>query len=97
MNDAPLMEAYAELRTLAEAEHIPPGVKSALFRLSECQTKLFTTVCLQESAFGAADGSIQLEPSNLLRELITALKALDWPKVLVFVHECTSPLASQPA
>jgi len=91
MNDAPLMEAYAELRALAEADHVPPGVQSALFRLSECQTKLFTMVCVQELAFGAADGCIRLEPSNFLRELIKALSALDWPRVLLLVHDATSP------
>jgi hypothetical protein len=64
MNDAPLMEAYAELRSIADAEHVPPRVKSALLGLSKCQTKLFCTVCVDGLAVRAPDGGIRLEPSD---------------------------------
>jgi hypothetical protein len=92
INDAPLMRAYEELRTLADAEHVPPRIKCALVRLSDCHNKLFVTVFVQESALGAADGCIRFEPSDLLGELILALTALDWPQVMVLVHgACSAP------
>jgi hypothetical protein len=33
---------------------------------------------------------LRLEPSNFLCELLTALRAFEWPKVLVLVHGATS-------
>jgi hypothetical protein len=33
---------------------------------------------------------LRLEPSNLLRELLAALRALEWPRVLVLVHDALS-------
>jgi hypothetical protein len=92
LNETPLMEAYERLRTLAYAQHVPPWIKDALFGLSDCQHKLFVTVFVQESALGAADGYIRFEPSNFLSELILAITALDWPRVMVLIHEATSDL-----
>ena len=97
------MEAYAELRALSEAEHVPPWVKSTLLGLSEHQTKLFVTVPDRSSdrspgftgARTADRESIRLEPSNFLRELLAACRALEWPKVLVLVHSL-SPLEVTP-
>jgi hypothetical protein len=89
VNDALLMAAFAKLRCLLEADHVPKGVKLALPRLSECQTKLFCTHFHGSgtSATGATDGGIGFEPSNFLKELLTAADAFDWPKVLILVHD----------
>ena len=88
MNDASLMAAYTELRSLLDADHVPEGVKLALPRLSECQSKLFCTYFhgLGTSTTGAADGGIGFEPSDFLKELLTAAGALDWPRVFVLIH-----------
>jgi hypothetical protein len=94
MNEAPLMAAYDELRFLANAEHVPPGIKSALLGLSECQTKLFCTVFVGGLTLGTADETIRLEPSNLLSELILAMTALDWPQVMILVHKAHSTPAA---
>lgn len=90
MNVAPLFEAYAELRALVEADHVPVGVKEAALRLSECQKKLFVTVFVVDLAEGTTDGTIRFEPSNCLLELLAAANALDWPLFVVLVHDALS-------
>jgi hypothetical protein len=113
MNDAPLMEAYEELRTLLAHPSVPERVVSACMGLSQFQTKLFCTVPDRTGPYrtvpdgyragdwskgfedtGALDGDgwgLRLEPSNFLRELLAALRAFEWPKVLVLIHETCSP------
>src|SRR5262249_942138 len=93
----------AVLRLLGNADHVPPGVKAALLRLSECQTKLFCTVPESPGARDRSRGvqdtgaldldvhGLRLEPSNFLCELLAALRALEWPRVLVLVHGVVSP------
>ena len=98
MNDAPLMKAYSELSGLVEAEHTPPWIKAACFSLSNQQSKLFSTV---PDGYGAADWAkpvddagtldadvfgLRLEPSKFLSELLAALRASEWPRVLVLIH-----------
>jgi hypothetical protein len=109
MNDAPLMEAYAELRALLADPLVPEGVVSACLRLSECQTKLFCSVPEGLRAGDRTDGAndtrtfdvdagvLRLEPSNFLCELLAALRAFEWPRVLVLVHEATSPVEAFPS
>lgn len=103
MNDAPLMAAYAELRALLADPNVPEGVTAACFRLSECQTKLFCTVPDGYRAeerpkrveyAGTFDGKVwglRFEPSNFLCELLAALRASEWPRVLVLVHDVLPP------
>ena len=102
MNDAPLMTAYEELRTLLADPRCPENVSAACLGLSECQTKLFCTVpdgyrtgdwaktIGDAGAFNIDGWPLRLEPSNFLRELLAALRALEWPRVLILVHEATS-------
>src|ERR1700722_6367353 len=99
MNDKPLMDAYAELRALLSRPEVPEGVCAACLCLSNFQTKLF---CSVSDSYRTKNGSgwvehagtphlgMLLEPSNFLRELLSALRALDWPRVLVLVHDATS-------
>lgn len=95
LNDAPLQEAYAELRALLARPEVPERVYTACLGLSEVQTKLFCSVSdsyrtedgtemVQDA--GALNLGMRLEPSNFLRELLAALRAFDWPKVLSAVH-----------
>ena len=98
INDAPLMQAYEELRALLADPCVPEGVISACLRLSECQTKLFCTHVdghrARDRAGGTESGALgktlRLEPSNLLSELLAALRAFEWPRVLVLVHSACS-------
>lgn len=98
MNDAPLQNAYAELRTLLGQPTVPEGVQSTCLRLSKVQTKLFCTV---QEPLRASDGAapvhnagtlngdgygLRLEPSNFLCELLAAIRASEWPRVIVLVH-----------
>jgi hypothetical protein len=81
MDDAPLMEAYAELRALLANPSVPEGVVSACRGLSECQTKLYCVVPEGSGAGNRTKGvedagafnldvrGLRLEPSNFLREL----------------------------
>lgn len=98
MNSAPLMEAYEELRTLLAGPDVPEHVVTACLGLSKCQTKLFCTVpegyrtgdwarCANDAGASNRDAwALRLEPSNFLRELLAALRAFEWPRVLVLVH-----------
>jgi hypothetical protein len=95
MNDAPYREKATELLTLLEAGHVPPRVKLAVPRLSECHSKLFCMVGEAYFAVGASNLSPGLHPSNLLCELVEATRALDWPKVLILVHNATSDEGSK--
>lgn len=102
MNDAPLVKAYEELRALLANPSVPEGVVSACLGLSEHQTKLFTTV---PEAYGTEDRprliknagtldrkcwGLRLEPSNFFCELLTTLRAFEWPRVMVLIHEAIS-------
>jgi hypothetical protein len=96
MNDAPLMAAYAELRSLLADPRCPEGVYAACLRLSDIQTKLFCSVSdsyrTEDGAkrvenAGALNLGMRLEPSNFLRKLLAALRAFEWPRVLVLVHD----------
>jgi|SRR5277367_1195985 len=102
MNDAPLMEAYAELRFLLANPSVPEGVVAACRGLSQHQTKLFCTVpegyrtgdwAKRVENAGAFDGDgwgLRLEPSYLLSELIAALRAFEWPRVFVLIQDAIS-------
>jgi hypothetical protein len=103
MDDAPLLSAYAELRSALANPECPEGVKSACLSLSKFQQKLFCTVpdggwagdWADTDNAGTFDRNVmalglRLEPSNFLRELLTALRALEWPRVLVLIHDATS-------
>lgn len=90
MNDAPYREKAAELLALLEGEHVPPGIKLAVPRLSEVHSKLFVMVGEPSPALRADYLAPGIYPSNLLCELVEALRALEWPKVVVLVHEATS-------
>ena len=106
LNDATLMVAYAELRELVDADHTPPRVKAACLGLGKHETKLFCTVLESNRAKDGAepiddartpDGQgevivgLRLEPPNFLLELLAALRALEWPKVLVLIHGLKPP------
>ena len=99
MNDASLMAAYAELRSILARPDVPEGVYAACLRLSDIQTKLFCSVsdsyrtgygteCVQDA--GALNLGMRLEPSNFLCELLAAMRALEWPKVFILVHDAIS-------
>lgn len=99
MNDASLMLAYEELRSLLARPDVPKGVYTACLCLSDFQTKLFCSVSdsyrTQHGTewieyAGTPDAGMRLEPSNFLRELLAALRALEWPRVLVLVHGAIS-------
>jgi hypothetical protein len=104
------MAAYAELRELVGADHTPPRVKATCLGLSQHQTKLFCTVLESNGAKDGAepiddartpDGQgevivgLRLEPSNFLLELLAAMRALEWPKVLVLIHGLTPPAGNE--
>jgi hypothetical protein len=109
MNDAPLMEAYAELRALLHNPCIPEGVTQACLSLSQHQTKLFCTVpdgypTLDWAELAAPSEALDLnvwglclEPSNFLCELIAALRTSEWPRVLILIHDATSDLTDRTA
>jgi hypothetical protein len=96
MRDEALQQAYQELRALLDDPRCPERVKLACLRLSDVQIQLFCSVSDTyrtglgtvgpENHSGASDLGMRLEPSNFLRELLAALRAFDWPKVLSSVH-----------
>jgi hypothetical protein len=97
--NAPLITALQELGALLSDPGVPPGVVLAASSLSECQTKLFGTHHEGHGATDGAksiddswtlDGSLRLEPSDLLCELLAAFRAFEWPKVLVLIHQASS-------
>jgi DprA-like N-terminal HHH domain len=87
LNDAPYRQKATELLTLLEADHVPPWVKLMVPRLSECHNKLFVQIGEPDRARRANDPLPGIYPSNLLCELVEAIRALDWPKVRILVHD----------
>lgn len=79
------------LRRIVETEHVPPGVMSALLGLSQRQKELFCWVGVPDAAVGAPRFLPGLYASDFFNELLFALKALDWPKVLILIHGNSSP------
>jgi hypothetical protein len=89
----------AELRALLASPRLLVGVISACFRLTEDQTKIGCAVIERpgtgdganriknSGTFNFDDGSLRLEPSNLLCELLAALRALEWPQVPILVQD----------
>jgi hypothetical protein len=89
-------EKSEELIRLINADHVPPGIKSAVSRFSECQTKLFCWMVKVEPAFGATEHHSSFEASNFLCELVEAARAFDWPRVIRAIHrECPSVCVSE--
>jgi hypothetical protein len=98
IDDAALQQADAELRSLLARPDVPEEVLSACLSLSECQHKLFLSMpngyrtgdwskLVDDAGTFNRDGwPLRLEPSNLLRELIAALRAFEWPKVLILIE-----------
>lgn len=97
MRDSSLVAALRELGVKLSADHVPHGVKGAVARLSQSQSKLFTTVIVPETALGAGDGFLSVEPSDLLLKLMEAADALDWPKFMVLVHKACPEVAVSPS
>lgn len=95
LNDASLLAALRELGDRLSAVDVPERVVETIPRLSDCQTKLFTTVVVQGAAtvLGAADGIMRLEPSDLLLEMLAAVRASEWPRFIVLVHGAVSDLS----
>jgi hypothetical protein len=87
LNDRPYIDKATELLTLLEADHVPPWVKFLVPRLSQCHNKLFVMIVQRGTAFGTDSQPPGLYPSNLLCELVEAVRALEWPKVRVLVHD----------
>jgi hypothetical protein len=94
LNDQPYREKTAELLRLLDADHVPPRIKSAVPCLSQCHSKLFVMVCEPSPAIGTPHLSPGIYPYNLLCELVEAIRALEWPKVLVLVHRALSDKGS---
>jgi hypothetical protein len=90
LNDHPYREKVAELSRLLDSDHVPPGVKLAVPSLSKCHNKLFVMVSKPSPALRADYLEPGIYPSDLLCKLVEAIQALEWPKVLVLVHEATS-------
>lgn len=87
MKQPDFYERLEELRRLIDAEHVPPWVKAASFRLSDLQKKLFHFVGDAQTAVGTSHLAPGLHASNFLCELIKAYRALDWPKIIVLIHD----------
>ena len=88
--DLSYREKASELLGLLEADHVPPWVKLTVPRLSEVHSKLFVMVGKPSGAIGTDHPIPGLYPSNLLCELVEAIRALEWPKVRVLVHGALS-------
>lgn len=86
VNDHLYIEKATELLTLLEADHVPPWIKLLVPRLSECDRKLFVMVMQSDLALGTDSQPPGLYPSNLLCELVEAVRAFEWPKVRILVH-----------
>lgn len=81
------IEKLEELRLLLQSDHIPPRVKSACLCLSKDQKKLFAWVPEIDGTSGTPALLPGLHASDFLCELLKALRALDWPQVIVLVHD----------
>lgn len=80
------LEKLGELRRLLQTHHVPSRVKDACLCLSERQKELFVWVAEVGPALGASRRPSGLYATDLLSELIEAIRALDWPKVVVLIH-----------
>lgn len=92
--DRPYREKATELLELLEADHVPPRIKEAVPRLSEFHDKLFVMVCEPSVALRADYLRPGIYPSNLLCELVEAIRALEWPMVMALVSGVTGHAAS---
>jgi hypothetical protein len=92
MNDAPLLSALRELGDRLSAVDVPQGVIATFPSLCDLQVKFFTTVLEKDAAAcpGTADCVMRLEPSDLLLECLAAVRAKEWPQVLVLIHDALS-------
>ena len=86
VGDKPYREKVTELLGLLDEAHVPPGIKTAVPRLSEVHNKLFVMVGEPSPATRADYLRPGLYPSNLLCELVEAIRAFEWPKVLSLVE-----------
>ena len=71
----------------ADSRHQRPGVEQALSRLGKHEKKLFRWMPDGEAALGASVSTGGLQPSYLLGKLVAAIGALDWPEVIILVHD----------
>jgi hypothetical protein len=86
VGERPYQEKVTELLGLLDESHVPPRIKAAVPRLSEAHNKLFVMVgepCVATRADYLRPG---IYPSNLLCELVEAIRALEWPRVLSLVE-----------
>jgi hypothetical protein len=83
-------EKFDELQRLIEADHIPIWVKTESVSLGQLTFKLFHRVYKSNPTFGTPKLLPDFHASNLLRELVQAYVALDWPRVIVLVHSASS-------
>jgi hypothetical protein len=90
MNDGPYLAKVAELLAALEGEHVPPWIKETVPRLSQVHNKLFVMIGEPNPALRADYLPPGIYPSNLLCELVTAVRAFEWPKVGVLVHDALS-------
>ena len=90
MTDIPLVVALRELGDRLSSVDVPKGVIEAIPSLSELLLQLFTTVFVAGAAGGTPDGIMRLEPSNLLLEMLAAVRAGEWPRFVVLIHDATS-------
>lgn len=79
-----------ELQRLIEADHVPIWVKAEASVLGQIPFKLFHRVYESKFAIGTPNLLPGFHASNLLCELIQAVRALDWPRVVVLVHDASS-------
>jgi hypothetical protein len=91
-NDASLLDALRELGDRLSAVDVPERVVEALPRRSDRKKKLFTTVFMRGQTAGASDGGMRLEPSNLLLEMLAAVRTCEWPQFVVLIHDPLSPV-----
>jgi hypothetical protein len=94
MDDRPYREKATELLELLEADHVPPRIKLAVPRLSQFHDKLFVMVCEPSEALRADYLRPGIYPSNFLCELVEAVRAFEWPKVLSLVSSVTGQRSS---
>jgi hypothetical protein len=87
VGDKPYRDKVTELLGLLDEPHVPPGIKDAVPRLSEAHNKLFVMVGEPCPATRADYLRPGLYPSNLLCELVEAIRALEWPRVISLVEE----------
>ena len=79
-------ETMRELGNLLSANDCPGEVVDAASGLLQSPDKLFWFVPKGDLAIRAPNLGAGLQPSDLLLELVQAVRALEWPKVLVLIH-----------